>query len=311
MPVSADNVQQFQDRGYCIGRVDVSDVLAQTRAYTGNRHLQGDFGSDPALEFPCGPGLGAINDLSVNEDLIASAQAMLGSDVKLTQCVAWVKHGITDGDGGAQCNADQRMHFDAYNNTLLCPPPFGTPDVVAAIVYLTDTSDSGGSTAVVPRQGPDDEWYQSARAQQMPGVGGRPFANNRAAAEDIMLSRGEDRSSLYAREVMTPFKVGDVLFYRHDVWHRGTPVKPGKSRWVVNLEWARTDARYVLNWGGGIARKMYYGWLESWISRLSPAQLMVIGFPPPRDPVWDVPGMREGVQKRYGSYGFDLDAYLM
>ena len=311
MAISSGQAHDFWNKGYCVSNMDVSDALREVGAYAAPRSLQYDFGTDPALNFPCIPGLGAINDIGVNEQLITSAQTLLGSSVKLTQCVGWAKHGIGAEDtGDKQSNSDQRMHYDAYNNSLLCPPPFETPNVVAAILYLSDTADTGGGTAVVPRQGSDDEWYHPSRSQVMPGVGGRPFVNDREAAENMMTERGEDRTELYEREVIHPFKTGDVLFYRHDVWHRGTPVKPGKTRWVVNLAWAKTDAQYVLTWGVGLARKMYYGWLEAWIAGLSPLQLGAIGFPPPDDPVWDVRGMRAGVQARYAPYGFDLDTYL-
>jgi hypothetical protein len=311
MTISSNQAHDFWNKGYCVNRIDVSDVLHAIEAYAAPRTLQYDFGTDPALNFPCIPELGAINELAVNELLIAAAQTLLGSSVKLIQCVGWAKHGLDEeDDSDKQSNSDQRMHFDAYNNTLLCSPPFETPNVVAAIVYLSDTVDAGGGTAIVPRQGSDDKWYHHSRSQVMPGVGGRPFMNNRAAAETMMTERGEDRTELYEREVIHPFKVGDVLFYRHDVWHRGTPVKPGKTRWVVNLAWAKRDAQYVLTWGTGLARKMYYDWLEAWIASLSPLQLGAVGFPPPSDPVWEVRGMREGVQARYASYGFDLDAYL-
>ena len=311
MKISSSQAYDFWNKGYCVSNIDVSDVLRETQAYTAPCSRQYDFGTDPALNFPCIPEMSAINDLGVNEQLITAAQTLLGTNVKLIQCVGWAKHGLKEGDtGGDQSNSDQRMHFDAYNNTLLCPPPFETPNVVAAIVYLSDTDECGGTTAIVPRQGSEDKWYQRSHSQVMPGIGGRPFINNRSAAEIMMTERGEDRTELYEREVITPFKVGEVLFYRHDVWHRGTKVKPGKTRWVVNLAWARADAQYILNWGIGLARKMYSDWLESWIANLSPIQLMTIGFPPPDDPVWDVPGMQNGVQSRYGSYGFDLDAYL-
>ena len=312
MTISSNQAHDFWNKGYCVSHIDVSSVLHQVKAYSAPRSMQYDFGTDPALNFPCRPELGAINDLGVNEQLITDAQTLLGSNVKLIQCVGWAKHGSEGGVASHnQSNSDQRMHFDAYNNSLLCPPPFETPNVVAAIVYLSDTTDSGGGTAVVPRRGPDDKWYHSSHSQVMPGVGGRPFVNDRTAAETMMTERGEDRAELYAREVIHPFKMGDVLFYRHDVWHRGTPVKPGKTRWVVNLGWARVDAHYVLSWGTGLAQKMYYGWLESWIASLSPMQLTTIGFPPPDDPVWSVPGMCDGVKARYAAYGFDLDAYLV
>ena len=38
------------------------------------------------------------------------------------------------------------------------------------------------------------------------------------------------RQKLYNREIFADTNVGDILFYRLDTWHRGTPVKKGKVR---------------------------------------------------------------------------------
>jgi hypothetical protein len=38
----------------------------------------------------------------------------------------------------------------------------------------------------------------------------------------------EFRKKLYEREMMAKFSRGTVLLYRHDVFHRGTPVKAKK-----------------------------------------------------------------------------------
>jgi hypothetical protein len=34
------------------------------------------------------------------------------------------------------------------------------------------------------------------------------------------------RASLYEREVAVGYQPGTVLLYRHDLWHRGTPLLP-------------------------------------------------------------------------------------
>ena len=45
------------------------------------------------------------------------------------------------------------------------------------------------------------------------------------------------RKELYQHErIITP-KKGDVLLYRLDVWHRGTPVKQNHTRFAMNLLW--------------------------------------------------------------------------
>ena len=37
---------------------------------------------------------------------------------------------------------------------------------------------------------------------------------------------------MYDRELIINAKAGDILFYRLDLWHRGTPVKKNKIRYV-------------------------------------------------------------------------------
>lgn len=36
------------------------------------------------------------------------------------------------------------------------------------------------------------------------------------------------RQKLYENEKTPKFSKGTVLIYRHDIWHRGSPVKEGK-----------------------------------------------------------------------------------
>lgn len=40
----------------------------------------------------------------------------------------------------------------------------------------------------------------------------------------------EFRKNLYDREKKACFKPGTILFYRYDLWHRGTPLKEGALR---------------------------------------------------------------------------------
>lgn len=55
------------------------------------------------------------------------------------------------------------------------------------------------------------------------------------------------------------FKPGDVLFYRLDVWYRGTPVFAGKVRYVHNLVWKRRDARSIYMWNQGLKKCIMVG----------------------------------------------------
>jgi hypothetical protein len=117
----------------------------------------------------------------------------------------------------------------------------------------------------------------------------------------------EARKRAYAREVHTDTaREGSVLFYRLDVWHRGTPVHRDQVRGVHNLVWKRPDALTMLasgQWNPGMCRKLYYGWLENVVSKLSTPQLLAIGFPPATSPYWNARTINE-VQRRYP--GIDL-----
>ena len=95
-----------------------------------------------------------------------------------------------------------------------------------------------------------------------------------ACREDAAL-----RAQCYAREVMPHFRPGDVLLYRMDVWHRGTPVHPGHVRYAHNLAWKRRDARGICHWNAGWTQKMYGGWLETFVCSLNETQRSTLGFP--------------------------------
>ena len=182
------------------------------------------------------------------------------------------------------------------------------------IIFLSDVEACGGPTAVVPRQGPDDEAYPWP-VVQTPGVAGMDYVNNRAVAEEYVASVDEAVAEfrnkvLYAREVQARYGVGTVLLYRHDTWHRGTPVKKGARRLVQNLTFKRADSRWVHvlhpGWTWGMYRPSQT--MERLIARSSVEQRAVLGFPPPGDDYW----CREtvaAVQARYGAYGIDMTPY--
>lgn len=253
---------------------------------TGVSEVKADFGSSGEGEFPT---LTSLDDVTMSEDLIAIVRKLLRcQDIRLTQSDSWAKVG-TD-DRSAAANADQRIHMDYGNNSFLHPSPWDEPEVVAAIVYFSDLDDTGGATAVVPRRGDDDEAYAEPFIR-MPGQAGLPFINDRNTAETRLEASHPDiasfRASLYARELRpTGLKPGDVLLYRHDVWHRGTPVNPGKMRRVLNLAWRRGDAPWIQTWSRAPSQLMYYGPLEAYLSLLTPDQRSLINFPPPGHGYW-------------------------
>jgi len=270
-----------------------------------------DFGTpDRKFEFPTF--IDPIDDLVLSEPLILAAQKLLGTqDVRLIQADLWPKIGVADELHEAQANTDQRMHMDYGNNTVL-HPQWDTPDVVAAVVYYDDCDETGGGTAYVPRHGVDDPVYQPPYVN-MPGQAGNPFFNDRAAVESWFKENDpnvyELRQQLYEREKVVQFKPGTILFYRHDLWHRGRPLVAGKLRRVHNLAWKRADARGVSHWNEGFARKSYYGSVESIIGRSTPLQRSVLDFPLPGDDYWSIERLKN-VEARFSAYGFDAAVYL-
>ncbi len=267
-----------------------------------------DFGNSGEGEFPCHP---ELNKMTVHPVLIDLAQQCLGTkQIRLTQSVAWAKYGIPE--DGSQSNRDQRVHMDYGNNYWGVTSE--KTDMIAAIVYYSDTEKTGGATAIVPKiLRTNDSIYQRPFTH-MPGIGGIPFINNRQEAEKMMHESYADSASVrdecYDREIVPTFKPGDILLYRMDTWHRGTPVKDNQVRYIQNLTWRREDAEGIQQWNPGFTRKMYYGDLERFISSIEPYQLETLGFPKRDSPLWTKSSYCKGVRARYSSFGFDLDKYI-
>ena len=262
----------WRKQGYIIIRnfLNVTpQIHAMSNVYPPSRKDENihDFGNDRKTTFPCN--YEAFNNISVNEKLIDIASYLLQGRVRLRQSVAWAKYG----DRGK--NEDQRVHMDYGNNMWGFPPSWNKPNAVAMILYYSDTTKTGGGTAVVPYR-PD--LYKNSQ-RMMPGQGSIPFANNRNEAEELMKlydpEGWELRKKCYEAEIRPFFRPGDLLVYRLDLWHRGTPVKKNKIRYVHNFLWALEDAP-ISNWNS-FTQRLYYGWLEKFIRSLSEKQLFVLG----------------------------------
>ena len=269
-----------------------------------------DFGSpDKQLEFPsC---IEPLDDLVLNEQLLGAVQQLLGTqDIRLLQADLWAKIGVENDSHEAQANTDQRMHMD-YGNNCLLHPDWQHPETVAAIIYYDDSAETAGGTAFVTRNGDNDPAYQTPFIH-MPGQAGKPFFNDRKTVEDWFRINDptafELREKLYQREQLVEFKPGTILFYRHDIWHRGTPLTAGKLRRVHNLAWKRADARGWSIWNQGWARQSYYGNVEALIGRSSPLQRSLLDFPLPGDSYWTKHKL-DNVTARFSAFGFDATPY--
>jgi hypothetical protein len=149
----------------------------------------------------------------------------------------------------------------------------------------------------------------------MPGYGEIPWKNDRTTVEAFLRENYPEvatfREKLYAREKTITYSPGTVLFYRHDLWHRGTPLLPGSERYVQNLVFKRAGCDWLNNWNRGTAYSMYSRdqYVEKLIARLTVQQRGVLGFPPPGHAYWTEDTVA-AVRLRYGVFGMDVTPYL-
>jgi len=323
MPLLTDTqITQWKTSGYCVVHsfFPPADYAAADRAVRAQpsadiTHTNGFGSKNGCFEFPTDEQ--ALNMLTLHPDLIRSCQALLGSDdIRLMQSDVWCKTGaevatrraaVPDAPHAPDSSQDQRMHMDYPNNYLTYPNEnWHTPDSVAIIVYFDDERVCGGGTRIVPRaqeEGDDDPAYQHPYTQ-MPGLGDYPFFNDRTFAESYFRTHHPDiadfRQSLYAREQSVSFRPNTVLFYRHDVWHRGFPIRPGQQRVVMNIGFKNAGCDWITCWNKGWARGMCWHnrKMEECIRNATPPQRMCLGFPYHRQGMTplmvDVMGVRYG-----------------
>lgn len=204
-----------------------------------------------------------LNQLCLHERMLQAVKQLLrveDSPVLMTQADCWVKQDLKHDSGlpAEYENTDQRMHMDYPNHYLTHPTPWYEPEAVAIIVYL-DNEDCGGATRFVPRRDVHDEAYQYPYINN-PGVAQIPWINDRTLAEDHLRNHFPEafrfREKLYQREQPVSYSIGTILFYRLDLWHRGTPLNKGKERAVVNLLYKKQTAQHITSWHVGWARNV-------------------------------------------------------
>ena len=313
--------QQWAEKGYCVicGKFDQQDLLnARTFIYKNKGTDRADFGSE--LEFPYKNY--ELNHITLNKLLIKTVKQLLKTDeILLIQSTAWLKYGQNEKTSkqNLSSNNDQRMHMDFPNHNILVPSSFDRPDVVGVIIYLDNDheyyNNIGGRTAIVPRNGPDDPLYQE-QYSMAPGLSNIPWINDKIEAEKYFFKNNINlfkfRSELYKREIQIPYIIGSILFYRHDVYHRGTPIKEGKSRAVINLVFKRKELFHIHSWNKGPARSMYdhsctdVGSFEKLIVSLDENQRSVLGFPLLSDNYWTIDNIIQVLLR----YNFNKESVL-
>lgn len=271
--LSTTQINQWHDRGWTTAQIDVDEAALAARTLLPESEEDTEFGSPKGVgEFPTG--IPALDDIVARKDITNAVKQLLQTeDIRLLQADVWSKlRGI-----------DQRIHQDYGNNTFLLPR-WDTPEAVAVIIYYDDYV--GGATHVVSREGPNDIAYRDGPCRVAPGYH-LPFINDRHDAEEMVRLYDPDlaqfRSKLYSREEPVIYRRGTVLFYKHTLWHRGTPTQG--TRRVHSLGYVRSDAPGWCTWNAGFARKCYYGYVEDLIRRWSPQQRTLLGIPTHMTPI--------------------------
>lgn len=320
-PLTSDQVGQWRQQGFTLVDGLFPPELVEQLQASATEHVPDpaspdadavrDFGS--GVNFPSR--LAGFNQVTLHPRLLAAVGQLLGcaaADLRLSQSDLWPKYGRSDADGPYD-NQDQRIHFDYPNHTLAHPTPWHRPEAVELILYLSDIDVCGGSTAVVPRQGDDDPAYAWPLVNT-PGVADLRYINDRTAAEAYFAAERPElaqwRQDLYDREVHTSFSPGTVVFYRHDVWHRGTPLRPGSLRLAHNLTFRRAECDWISTLHVGWSWAMYRDdkFMERLVADASLDQRAVLGFPQPGSSYW-CPETVEAVGARYAPFGMDMTPY--
>lgn len=312
-------VGEWSEKGFAL----LDGVFSEDLIDKASRELINEVGADASLKakkdfggivfpFPHGS---ALNTITIHEALIDIVSKMLKTgDIRLTQADAWAKF-YSESTSSKFDNRDQRMHIDGWNHTLVAPSSWYTPASVAMILYLSDSADTGGETALVAREGPDDDAYQLDSFLKTPGAAQFPWINDKTLAEAYFQEHYPEvysfRRNLYARERRARFRKGTLLLYRHDLWHRGTPLTvPNSVRLTVNFSFRRGDAQWIHNWNTW-AREMYQPdqRLEKLVGGATVKQRALLGVPLPGDKYWTEETLA-CVNKRYAMFGFDAEPYL-
>ena len=277
------HLKQLQTEGYCIVerwldeetlerlRRDLFTVVPTWERYQAGRD-RADF-RKPSwwLAFPFEND--SANDLPFRPDLVDLAERVLGtSDIRLAHTEMLIKY------AGAM-DFDQHMHMDWNNNTLVVPVEDGF-DQLASIVYYSDVTLDLGPTKFVALS--DTEGFRHEREWTR-----------------------EQAPELFEREQSVVVPAGSIFLYGMRSLHRGSAMTASEgTRFSQHIAFCRSSEP----WHGwfGYARFGQHPRLDALLTRLTPRERELLGFPAPGHPYWTAFTV-EGVSRRYP--GMDMTPY--
>lgn len=325
LPLQPEQIRSWRQHGFAlVDGLFSAELIERARAESvpffpapGSSESEAvtDYGSQGTMEFPSPSD--SINEITLHPRLLGAVSQLLGVHIwnlRLTQSEPWAKYGRANRAGGRLDNQDQRMHVDYPNHTLTHPADWDRPEAVSILLYYDAVEECGGATEFVPREGADDPAYQGPLVRT-PGMAGLEFVNDRAEAEAYLQKAAPDiaqwrAENLYARARSVHYQPGTVLFYRQDLWHRGTPMRPDVMRLMHNITFRRKDCEWISTVHQGWAWAMYRSSkvMVKLLAEGSVEQRCVLGFPEPGHAYW-TRGTLDAVRARLGPWGMDMAPY--
>jgi hypothetical protein len=214
----------------------------------------------------------ALSRIPVYPDLLDAAERFLQTkEIDCYKIELWAKY------AGA-VDYDQFHHRDYGNHTLVVPRADGLMPQMTCFILLSDVTELDGPTKAVPID----------KTRHIPlGV------NHTKMGE------------FFDDEVAITGPAGSILIYKTDVFHRGSNfAAPGRSRFVMPVDFKARGWR----WQGKLAwpdRANSFEWKQA-MSRMTPRQRDVFGWPPIGDPYWNAQTLAD-VAVRYPD--MDLSPY--
>jgi hypothetical protein len=269
-PFTDVHLKQLKTEGYCIVEKWLDDDLLDraqrdllTVVPTWEQHRLPFVKAPMWLDFPYQND--AANDIALHPDLIAFAEKVLETtEIVLAHSEMLIKY------AGAY-NMDQTMHMDWGNNSLVVPPQDGF-DQLASITYYSDVTLDLGPTKFVGWSDADSYLHQ------------REW-------------RKDEAPELYAKEQSAVVPAGSILLYGMRSFHRGSAmIATEGTRHSQHVAYKRAGDQWT-GWGGH-PRHAGQPKMDALLTRLTPRQREMIGFPAPGDAYWTEFTL-DGVARRY------------
>ncbi|MGN6792887.1 MAG: phytanoyl-CoA dioxygenase family protein [Streptosporangiaceae bacterium] len=228
------------------------------------RYLADEFAGIDSLPFASTE----VSLLAVHDRIIGLAESVLGArDIRIYSAEAWAKY-----TGAA--DYDQALHRDYLNHTILAPSSDAAFQQAEFFLYLRDVPEELGPphfvshslTAALPAR---PNWY--------------PRRSQTDDEQGWVATTGSPE--LYESEESAGGPAGTVVAFQLGTFHRGTAMKaPRGARYTMHLGYRLATG----DWGqrhAWASRSHDPCWYQ-FVSRASPRQLELFGFPPPGHAYW-------------------------